>query len=140
MVIAELGAAPPHQGGPYVWARLAFGRLAGSLVALAWWLEAPVWLGGSLARAETAAVGSAAWAGLGWTQEPATGRGLFVELHGGERQQVDNDIKATLDAMIASRPLAYGDIRSEIVGIECRAMPVCAVAVAIYRSEPWDRP
>jgi arginine decarboxylase len=93
-----------------------------------------------LARAETAAVGSAAWAGLGWTQEPATGRGLFVELHGGERQQVDNDIKATLDAMIASRPLAYGDIRSEIVGIECRAMPVCAVAVAIYRSEPWDRP
>jgi glutamate:GABA antiporter len=49
LVIAELGAAFPHQGGPYVWARLAFGRLAGSLVALTWWLETPVWVGGSLA-------------------------------------------------------------------------------------------
>ena len=34
LVIAELGAAFPIQGGPYVWARLAFGRYAGSLVAL----------------------------------------------------------------------------------------------------------
>src|SRR5215211_6099060 len=34
LVIAELGAAFPNQGGPYVWARLAFGRYAGSLVAL----------------------------------------------------------------------------------------------------------
>jgi pyruvoyl-dependent arginine decarboxylase (PvlArgDC) len=42
-----------------------------------------------MARAETATVGSMAWAGLGWTQEPATGRGLFVELPGSDRQQVD---------------------------------------------------
>jgi glutamate:GABA antiporter len=34
LVIAELGAAFPNQGGPYVWTRLAFGRYAGSLVAL----------------------------------------------------------------------------------------------------------
>jgi glutamate:GABA antiporter len=33
LVIAELGAAFPYQGGPYVWARLAFGRYAGTLVA-----------------------------------------------------------------------------------------------------------
>jgi lysine decarboxylase len=49
LVIAELGAAFPNQGGPYVWARLAFGRHAGSLVALAYFLETPVWVGGSLA-------------------------------------------------------------------------------------------
>jgi amino acid transporter len=49
LVIAELGAAFPNQGGPYVWARLAFGRYAGSLVALAYFLETPVWVGGSLA-------------------------------------------------------------------------------------------
>jgi arginine/lysine/ornithine decarboxylase/amino acid transporter len=49
LVIAELGAAFPNQGGPYVWARLAFGRRAGSLVALAYFLETPVWVGGSLA-------------------------------------------------------------------------------------------
>ena len=93
-----------------------------------------------MARAEAITMGSEAWAGLGWTQEPATGRGLFVEVHGGDRTQVDNDIKATLDSMIPSRPLAYGDIRSEIVGIACRGTPACAVAMAIYRSKSWDRP
>jgi amino acid transporter len=56
LVIAELGAAVPHQGGPYVWARLAFGRLAGSLVALTWWLETPVWVGGSVAITAVAVV------------------------------------------------------------------------------------
>jgi arginine decarboxylase len=92
-----------------------------------------------MARAETTTMGAGAWAGLGWTQEPATGRGLFVELHGGDRTQVDNDIRVTLDAMVASRPLAYGEIRSEIVGVACRGTPACAVVMAIYRSEPWDR-
>jgi glutamate:GABA antiporter len=49
LVISELGTAFPHEGGPYVWARMAFGRLAGSLVALIYWIETPVWIGGSLA-------------------------------------------------------------------------------------------
>src|SRR5918993_4771073 len=46
LVIAELGAAFPNQGGPYVWTRLAFGRHAGSLVALIYFVETPVWVGG----------------------------------------------------------------------------------------------
>jgi amino acid transporter len=49
LVISELGTAFPHEGGPYVWARMAFGRIAGSLVALIYWVETPVWIGGSLA-------------------------------------------------------------------------------------------
>jgi amino acid transporter len=49
LVVAELGSAFPQQGGAYAWARLAFGRVAGSLVALVYWVEAAVWLGGSLA-------------------------------------------------------------------------------------------
>jgi glutamate:GABA antiporter len=56
LVIAELGAAFPNQGGPYVWARLAFGRYAGSLVALVYFLETPVWVGGSLAITAVAVV------------------------------------------------------------------------------------
>ena len=32
-----------------MWVRLAFGRYAGSLVALVYFLETPVWVGGSLA-------------------------------------------------------------------------------------------
>jgi glutamate:GABA antiporter len=42
LVIAELGAAFPNQGGPYVWTRLAFGRSAGSLVSLVYFVETPV--------------------------------------------------------------------------------------------------
>jgi amino acid transporter len=49
LVIAELGSAFPNQGGPYVWTRLAFGRYAGSLVALVDFVETPVWVGGSAA-------------------------------------------------------------------------------------------
>jgi glutamate:GABA antiporter len=48
-VVAELGAAFPNQGGPYVWARLAFGRYTGSLVSLIYFVETPVWVGGSAA-------------------------------------------------------------------------------------------
>jgi glutamate:GABA antiporter len=49
LVIAELGAAFPNQGGPYVWARLAFGRYTGSLVSLIYFVETPIWVGGSAA-------------------------------------------------------------------------------------------
>ena len=56
LVISELGTAFPHEGGPYVWARMAFGRLAGSLVALIYWIETPVWIGGSLAITAIAVV------------------------------------------------------------------------------------
>jgi amino acid transporter len=38
MVIAELSAAFTTQGGPYMWVRLAFGRLAGSITAVISWL------------------------------------------------------------------------------------------------------
>ena len=56
LVIAELGAAFPDQGGPYAWTRLAFGRFTGSLVALVYFLETPVWVGGSLAITAVAVV------------------------------------------------------------------------------------
>jgi glutamate:GABA antiporter len=56
LVIAELGTAFPNQGGPYVWTRLAFGRYAGSLVALVYFLETPVWVGGSAAITAVAVV------------------------------------------------------------------------------------
>jgi glutamate:GABA antiporter len=56
LVIAELGAAFPNQGGPYVWTRLAFGRYAGSLVALVYFVETPVWVGGSAAITAVAVI------------------------------------------------------------------------------------
>lgn len=90
-----------------------------------------------LARQDAQVVGEMAWAGLGWTQEPETGRGLFVELHSTSRSQIEHDIQATLESMTVSRPLHYGPIESELVGIECRGEPVCALAIAVYQSEGW---
>jgi glutamate:GABA antiporter len=48
MVIAELSATFTTQGGPYMWIRLAFGRLVGSMAAVVSWLKSPVWFGGVL--------------------------------------------------------------------------------------------
>ena len=48
MVIAELSAAFTTQGGPYMWIRLAFGRLAGSIAAVVSWFKSPIWFGGIL--------------------------------------------------------------------------------------------
>lgn len=81
-------------------------------------------------------IGQTAWAGLGWTQDE-TGRGLFVELHGSERDAVEADIQATLTTMIQSRPLAYGPIQSKVIGVECRGRPACAIVLAVYKSESW---
>lgn len=64
VLLAELGAAFPEEGGPYVWVRMAFGRLAGAVNNLFYWVTNPVWMGGTL-------VGTA----LG---------GLMTFFHGGE--------------------------------------------------------
>jgi amino acid transporter len=48
LVISELGAAFPQEGGSYIWTRLAFGRRCGALTAFLYWIESPIWLGGSL--------------------------------------------------------------------------------------------
>ena len=90
-----------------------------------------------IARADASRVGEAAWAGLGWTQERDTGRGLFVELHGTSRRELEDSIHATLDWMKSARAYEYGKNESELAGIECTGMPVCAVAVAVYTSAGW---
>jgi amino acid transporter len=51
LLFAELGTAFPEEGGPYVWVRIAFGRLAGAVNNFLYWVTNPVWLGGTLAVA-----------------------------------------------------------------------------------------
>ncbi len=48
LLVAELGSAFPVQGGPYVWTRLASGRLTAGLNQILYWISNPVWVGGSL--------------------------------------------------------------------------------------------
>lgn len=90
-----------------------------------------------MARHEACLPGEEAWAGLGWTQEPETGRGLFVELHGSSRRIVEHAIESTLDSMRQYRDYEYGKNESEIAGIVCEGDPVCALVIAVYESEPW---
>ena len=54
MLTAELGSAFPVEGGPYEWARMAFGRAAGAVTAILYWLSNPLWVGGSLSAATIA--------------------------------------------------------------------------------------
>ena len=49
LLFAELGTAFPQEGGPYLWARLAFGRLAATINNVLYWVTNPVWFGGTLA-------------------------------------------------------------------------------------------
>jgi glutamate:GABA antiporter len=48
MLTAELGSTFRDEGGPYVWTKLAMGRLPASLNAILYWLSNPIWLGGAL--------------------------------------------------------------------------------------------
>lgn len=56
MLTAELGAAFPVEGGPYEWARMSFGRAAGAVTAILYWLSNPLWVGGTLSAATIAAL------------------------------------------------------------------------------------
>lgn len=56
LLIAELGSSFPQEGGPYVWTRLAFGRLVGAITAVFYWVSDPIWIGGSLALTAMKAV------------------------------------------------------------------------------------
>ena len=58
MIVSELGSAFPYEGGPYVWSRLAFGRLAGAYTSVFFWMSNPVWVGSTVAAVVVAAVNS----------------------------------------------------------------------------------
>src|SRR5438552_18196069 len=55
LLTAELGAAFPEEGGPYIWTRLAFGRFVAAINALIYWASNPIWLGGTLTITAAAA-------------------------------------------------------------------------------------
>ena len=55
LLMAEVGAAFTQEGGPYEWAKMAFGRLQGGISAVLYWVTNPLWVGGSLAFIATEA-------------------------------------------------------------------------------------
>jgi arginine decarboxylase len=91
-----------------------------------------------MAHCEVDEPGKEAWAGLGWVQEQRSSRGFFVEFRGETEAEVQNKIEKTLTAMTSSRGREYGPIQSKIIGIPCQGEPVCAMVVAVYKSEGWQ--
>ena len=45
---AELGAAFHEEGGPYIWTKLALGRIVSGVNAIIYWISNPIWVGGTL--------------------------------------------------------------------------------------------
>ncbi|MDP9070033.1 MAG: pyruvoyl-dependent arginine decarboxylase [Actinomycetota bacterium] len=83
-------------------------------------------------------IGEEAWAGVGWVQERASGRGLFVEHEGTDESQVRADIDASLGALCAGRPEPFGPIHSSVHGTRCQGQVACAVVVAVYEASSWS--
>ncbi|MHB1593617.1 MAG: APC family permease [Streptosporangiaceae bacterium] len=69
MITAELGSTFPVEGGPYQWAKMAFGRPAGAVTSVLYWLSNPIWVGGTLTGTTIAALNSFVLSkplGTGW--------------------------------------------------------------------------
>jgi arginine decarboxylase len=78
-----------------------------------------------------------AWAGIGWVQDNKTKKGLFVEHEGTNEASVRRDIKSSLEALMGIRQVDFGEIKMEVVGRTCTHDPVCALVLAVYKSELW---
>lgn len=79
-----------------------------------------------------------AWAGIGWVQEKESGKGLFVEHEGNSEKSVKQDITQSLQALMATRNVDFGDIHMKVVGRACKHEPVCALVVAVYQASDWE--
>jgi len=79
-----------------------------------------------------------AWAGIGWVQEKETGKGLFVEHEGNSESSVRRDIQQSLEALMATRNVNFGEIQMKVAGKTCTHHPVCAMVVAVYQASDWQ--
>lgn len=91
-----------------------------------------------MAEQRTATPNTEAWAGVGWVQEKESGKGLFVEHEGGSERKVRRDIEQSLNALMATRNVDFGEIQMKVVGKTCTHHPVCAMVVAVYQASDWD--
>jgi arginine decarboxylase len=85
----------------------------------------------------TATPGVEAWAGIGWVIEESTGKGLFVEHEGENKDQVERQIHQSLTSLMQTRGIDFGKIQMKVDGIVCEQDPVCATIIAVYKSEIW---
>jgi arginine decarboxylase len=89
------------------------------------------------AEQRTSIPGDQVWAGVGWSQDRETGRGLFVEHEGTHEHEVREQIAASLGDLHAIRGLDLGPIHTCVVGAMCTGAPTCALVICGYTTEPW---
>jgi arginine decarboxylase len=89
------------------------------------------------AEQRTSVPGAQVWAGVGWSQDRDTGRGLFVEHEGPCEQDVREQITASLRDLHAIRGLDLGPIHACVIGAMCTGAPTCALVICGYATEPW---
>jgi len=91
-----------------------------------------------MAEARSTVAGERVAAGIGWVQEPDTGKGLFVEHEGDDPAALDRNIRSSLHAMMERRSERFGPIRHHIISETTPpGSSACALVVATFESEPW---
>jgi len=90
------------------------------------------------AEQRTSIPGVQVWAGVGWVQDPVTGRGLFVEHEGDDESAVRRDIVSSLGELQAARGVELGPMRMRVVGAECTGRPTCALVLCAYETAGWS--
>ncbi|MEW5897370.1 MAG: pyruvoyl-dependent arginine decarboxylase [Nanoarchaeota archaeon] len=77
-------------------------------------------------------------AGIGWVRYERDKRGLFVEITGNSKEEVEEKINETLEHMRKYRKYRFGKINMVLNEITCEKYPVCALVSAFYDIEKWD--
>lgn len=90
-----------------------------------------------MAEQSTSVRGQEAWAGIGWVQDPESGKGLFVEHEGYSESVVREDITNSLTTLMETRGIDFGPINMEVIGGTCEDEPICALVIASYQVSDW---
>ena len=90
------------------------------------------------AERRTSIPGTEVWAGVGWVQDAIDGRGPFVEHEGDDETDVRHQIELSLEDLQASRGADLGRIHLRVAGAMCVDLPVCALVLCCFGSEPWS--
>jgi amino acid transporter len=116
LIVAELGSAFPHEGGPYSWVRLAFGRPAAALAAVLYWIANPIWLGGTITIVAIS-VFESYLAGLGSARYPIAVLVIWLVAGGALLGPRARDLIAATGAALRLALLAFLGLSAVLYGI-----------------------
>ena len=79
-----------------------------------------------------------AWAGIAWAlADDGSGAGLCVERDGPSQEQVERDLRSSLEDLILGRGGGFHSVGTLVTSAVCETEPVCALVVASYTAQGW---